>query len=333
MANDLMIYGAIAAPGAELIGDDVSPLAVVSEILKSAGKPLTVRINSPGGSVWGGLSITTAIRAHGNVTTIVDGIAASMASSAFLAGRRRIMQAGSRVMIHDPSACVMGRSQDMRKEADVIDGIAADMALMYSESTGGKVSVEDAAAMMAAETWLTPEQAVELGFAHSIEGKRTAFARIPETMQYRNAPKEVMQMSTEPNEAPGLLDRMMAKLTGTEQMRADLAQAEGALIDATARITSAEARATTAETALAAAQVEHAAALESAIAAARIEGAQENQRQVLKAAAPNPVPHVEESTETFATHSAKWDSLRASGDHVAAGKYYEAHRNQILAGA
>lgn len=140
-------------------------------------------------------------------------------------------------------------------------------------------------------------------------------------------------MSTEPNEAPGLLDRMMAKLTGTEQMRADLAQAEGALIDATARITSAEARATTAEAALAAAQVEHAAALESAIASARIEGAQENQRQVLKAAAPNPVPHVEESTETFATHSAKWDSMRASGDHVAAGKYYEAHRNQILAGA
>lgn len=325
MANDLMIYGAI--------GWEVSALDSVRAVSEAKGKPLNVRINSPGGYVWEGLAIANAIKAHGNVSTTVDALAASMGSVIFLAGKKRAMAAGSRLMIHNPTSFAGGESGDLRKEADVLDGIAADMALMYSESTGGKVSVEQAKEMMAAETWLTPEQAVELGFAHSIEGKRTAFARIPETMQYRNAPKEVMQMSTEPNEAPGLLDRMMAKLTGTEQMRADLAQAEGALIDATARITSAEARATTAEAALAAAQVEHAAALESAIAAARIEGAQENQRQVLKAAAPNPVPHVEESTETFATHSAKWDSLRASGDHVAAGKYYEAHRNQILAGA
>ena len=325
MANDLMIYGAI--------GWEVSALDSVRAVSEAKGKPLNVRVNSPGGFVWEGLAIANAIKAHGNASTTVDALAASMGSVIFLAGKRRAMASGSRLMIHNPASMAAGDSKDLRAEADVLDGIAADMALMYSESTGGKVSVEDASAMMAAETWLTPEQAVELGFAHSIEGKRTAFARIPETMQYRNAPKEVMQMSTEPNEAPGLLDRMMAKLTGTEQMRADLAQAEGALIDATARITSAEARATTAEAALAAAQVEHAAALESAIAAARIEGAQENQRQVLKAAAPNPVPHVEESTETFATHSAKWDSLRASGDHVAAGKYYEAHRNQILAGA
>lgn len=325
MANDLMIYG--------VIGWDVNALDSVRAISEAKGEPLNVRVNSPGGYVWEGLAIANAIKAHGNVSTTVDALAASMGSVIFLAGKKRVMASGSRLMIHNPASMAMGESSDLRKEADVLDGIAADMALMYSEATGGKVSVEDARAMMDAETWLSPEQAVELGFAHGIEGKRTAFAKIPETMKYRNAPKEVMQMSTENPEAPGLLDRMMAKLTGTEQMRTELAQAEAALVDATARISAAEARATTAEAALAAAKAEHVAALESAIAAARIDGAQENQKQVLKAAAPNPVPHVEEPTEVFTTHSAKWDSLRASGDHAAAGKYFEAHRNQILAGA
>lgn len=325
MANDLMIYGTI--------GWDVNALDSVRAISEAKGEPLNVRVNSPGGYVWEGLAIANAIKAHGNVSTTVDALAASMGSVIFLAGKKRVMASGSRLMIHNPASMAAGESADLRKEADVLDGIAADMALMYSEATGGKVSVEDARSMMDAETWLSPEQAVELGFAHGIEGKRTAFAKIPETMKYRNAPKEVMQMSTENPEAPGLLDRMMAKLTGTEQMRAELAQAEAALVDATARISAAEARATTAEAALAAAKAEHVAALESAVAAARIEGAQENQKQVLKAAAPNPVPHVEESTESFTTHSAKWDALRASGDHAAAGKYFEAHRNQILAGA
>lgn len=317
MANDLMIYGAI--------GWEVNALDSVRAVSEAKGKPLNVRVNSPGGYVWEGLAIANAIKAHGNVSTTVDALAASMGSVIFLAGKKRVMASGSRLMIHNPASMAAGESSDLRKEADVLDGIAADMALMYSEATGGKVSIEDARAMMDAETWLSPERAVELGFAHSIEGKRTAFAKIPETMQYRNAPKEVMQMSTEPNEAPGLLDRMMAKLTGTEQMRAELAQAEAALVDATARIASAE-------SALETAKAEHAAALESAVAAARIEGEQAGAKLVMQGSAPAPVPHVEESTEAFKTHSAKWDALRASGDHRAAGEYYSKHKNLILEG-
>lgn len=135
-------------------------------------------------------------------------------------------------------------------------------------------------------------------------------------------------MSTETPEAPGLLDRMMAKLTGTEQVRAELAQADALLADAVCRLSAAEARATTAEAALETAKAEHAAALE----AARIEGAQANQRANLQGAAPAPLAHVEENTETATTHSAKWDALRASGDHEAAGKYLAAHRLEILEG-
>ena len=324
MANDLMIYGAI--------GWDVNALDSVRAISEAKGRPLNVRVNSPGGYVWEGLAIANAIKAHGNASTTVDALAASMGSVIFLAGKRRTMASGSRLMIHNPASVAVGESSEMRKEADILDSIASDMALMYSEATGGKVSVEEAQAMMDAETWLSPEQAVDLGFAHGIEGKRTAFAKIPETIQYRNAPKEVMQMSTENPEAPGLLDRMMAKLTGTESIKAELALAESALVDATARIASSEARATTAEAALAAAKAEHAAALESAVAAARIEGEQAATKALMQGGAPSPIPHVEESTEAFTTHTAKWDALRASGDYKAAGEYRRAHETAILEG-
>ena len=131
---------------------------------------------------------------------------------------------------------------------------------------------------------------------------------------------------------PGLLDRMLAKVTGTETIKAELAKAEGALTEAVGRIESAEARATSAEAALEAAKVEHAAALSAAVAAAKIEGAQEFAAQNLMASAPEPLPHVEESTEAFTTHSAKWDALRASGDFTAAGEYYSKHKNLILEG-
>ncbi|MCH9834658.1 Clp protease ClpP, partial [bacterium] len=112
--SDLMIYGAI--------GWDVNALDTVREISKAKGKPMNVRVNSPGGDVWEGLAIANALREHGNADTFVDGIAASMGSVIFLAGKKRTMASGTRLMIHNPTSFAGGESKDMRKEADVLDG-------------------------------------------------------------------------------------------------------------------------------------------------------------------------------------------------------------------
>ncbi|MBK9580330.1 MAG: Clp protease ClpP [Fibrobacteres bacterium] len=168
---DLLIYGAI--------GWDVSAIDTVREISKARGQSLNVRVNSPGGYVWEGLAIANAIRGHGSASTFVDGLAASMGSVIFLAGSRRVMAEGSRLMIHNPTSFAGGESDDLRKEADVLDGIADDMAQMYSDATGGKVSKKKCIEMMDAETWLGPAEAVEMGFAHAVEGRATAWAKIP----------------------------------------------------------------------------------------------------------------------------------------------------------
>lgn len=321
--SDLLLYGAV--------GWDINALDTVREISKARGSDLNIRVNSPGGYVWEGLAIANAIKGHGSASTFVDGLAASMGSVIFLAGKKRVMAKGSRLMIHNPTSFAGGESKDLRSEADVLDGIAEDMAAMYSEVTDGKVTVEQAREMMDAETWLTPDEAVALGFAHGIEGKAAAFAKIPESMHFKNQPKEVGQMPTE-NTEPNLLDRMLAKVTGTEQIRADLTRAESALTEAVAKIGALEARAIAAESALAEATAAHSAALTDAVASAKIEGAQEFAAQNLKASAPEALPHVEESTEAFTTHSAKWEALRASGDYAAAGTYYAAHKQLILEG-
>lgn len=328
--SDLLLYGAI--------GWDVMALDVVREVSKAKGEKLTVRVNSPGGYVWEGLAIANAIKGHGNTTTHVDGLAASMGSVIFLAGKKRLMATGSRLMIHNPTSYAGGEANDLRAEADVLDGIANDMAAMYSEVTGGKVSVDKAREMMDAETWLSPDEAVALGFAHGIEGKAAAFAKIPESMKFKHAPQEATVPT--PENEPSLLERMLAKVNGTSEIKADLAKAEGALSEAVAKITATEGRATAAEAraseavaALEAANTAHALALTEAVAAAKIEGAQEFAAHNLKVSAPDGMSHVEEGDlETFTTHTAKEKALRESGRLQEAAAYYSAHKKEIFAG-
>lgn len=323
--SDLLIYGAI--------GWDVSAIDTVREISKARGQSLNVRVNSPGGYVWEGLAIANAIRGHGSASTFVDGLAASMGSVIFLAGSRRVMAEGSRLMIHNPTSFAGGESDDLRKEADVLDGIADDMAQMYSDATGGKVTKKKCIEMMDAETWLGPAEAVEMGFAHAVEGRATAWAKIPQNMKFRNQPQEITAMDPNTTEEPGLLERMLGKLTGTETMKADITRLESALTEAVGRVSSAEARATELAAALESSHAAHAVALAEAVAAAKIEGAQEFAAHSLKASAPDPVPHVEEGDlESFPTHTAKETFLRESGRLEEAAAYYSAHKNSIIIG-
>ena len=64
---------------------------------------IKVSINSPGGSVIGGLSIFTAlISSEKKVITQIDGIAASIAAVIFMAGQERVMMEYGLFMIHNP---------------------------------------------------------------------------------------------------------------------------------------------------------------------------------------------------------------------------------------
>lgn len=332
--NDVMIYGEI--------GWDVSSASTVRAIMDAAPGPLNVRVNSPGGFVFEGLAIASAIKRRTGVTTYNDGLAASMGSVVFVSGDRRVMAPGTLLMIHNPASGAWGDADDLKKEAAVLDVIAGEMANIYASASGGKVSKEKALEMMDAETWLTPTEAVELGFAHEIEGAAQAFARMSPRMHYRNAPKEVRMPDEVTEPKTGLLDRIMSAMPGgadrakMQALEAENAQMVATVTEAVAKLQDAEARLADA-TAKHAQEIEsmkaaHAANLETEVAAAKIKGGQEFAAQWSKGNSPDPLPHVETVEEQTTTHSAKWAALYEAGKYEEAAEYHKAHKTEILKG-
>ena len=71
---------------------------------EAPGTPITLYINSPGGSVTDGLGLYDTIRIlKSPVNTVCLGLAASMGAVLFLAGEERLMLPHAKVMIHDAS--------------------------------------------------------------------------------------------------------------------------------------------------------------------------------------------------------------------------------------
>lgn len=106
--------------------EDVTPAQFRSVISKlDKGEELQVAINSPGGSVYGGIAIANMIRqlsAKGHkVTAIVEGLAASIASVIMCACDKVVLGESSLVMIHNCWSVVQGDSNTLRKEAETMD--------------------------------------------------------------------------------------------------------------------------------------------------------------------------------------------------------------------
>lgn len=128
---------------------------------------LTVRLNSPGGSVFEGIAVANALRAHpAEVTVRVEGLAASIASVIALAGDRLIMAPQSMIMIHDASGGCWGQAADMQQMAEILDKISDNIADAYAAKAGGTRA--EWRARMLAETWYSADEAVEAGLADEV---------------------------------------------------------------------------------------------------------------------------------------------------------------------
>lgn len=137
---------------------------LIAELRGITAPRMRVRINSPGGSVFEGIAIANALRAHpASVTVQVDSIAASIASVIAMAGDRIEMAPNSMMMIHDASGLCLGNASDMEEMAELLDLISDNIADAYSARAGG--TREQWRERMRAETWYLPEDAVENGLA------------------------------------------------------------------------------------------------------------------------------------------------------------------------
>lgn len=136
---------------------------------------ITVKIFSCGGYVFDGWAIYNALKAHkAKVTVRIDGLAASIASIIAMAGDEVVVCAASLLMVHKPSVDLFWGAMDadqLKREAAALDQIQTVLNSIYVAKTGlDSVTID---AMINAETWITPTEAVTLGFANSIDNTIT----------------------------------------------------------------------------------------------------------------------------------------------------------------
>src|SRR5262245_57482726 len=145
--------------------------------LPTSVKRLDIHINSPGGSVFEAQGIYSRLADHRSQKIVyIDGLAASAASIIAMVGHKIYIRANANMMIHLPSGLAMGNADDMRQMATALDSITESMINVYNKRTGlDRGEIRD---LLAAETWFSPQDAIEKGFADEMRGVVKAAASL-----------------------------------------------------------------------------------------------------------------------------------------------------------
>lgn len=149
----IKIYGVI---GWDILADDVF------DQVEGHEGPIDVHINSYGGFVTDAVAIYNILERHeGRVTAFVDGVSASAASIVMLGADEIAAPSNATIMIHRPWGASIGTSDDMRRSANVLDMTEEQMLDMYASRMS--VSRAEVADMLDEETWMTAQQALDVG--------------------------------------------------------------------------------------------------------------------------------------------------------------------------
>jgi len=159
---------------------------------------LEVFINSGGGIASDGAAIHALLaRRSGATNVIIDGIAASAASLIAMAGDKVFMSTGAVMMIHDPSGFTVGTSEDHSKSIEGLEALANSYARVYAAKSGK--TPNEARAIMKAESWYSPADAVAAGFADDLYlGKAKSVAAFDYRV-YANAPQRLVALASNKN--------------------------------------------------------------------------------------------------------------------------------------
>jgi len=160
----IRMYGPIDSWGG-FWGISTKDVGQVLDALPDSVTQVILRINSPGGEVFEGVSILNMLRAHkATVTAVVDGLAASAASVIAAGCDETVMSPGTQMMIHSPWTFTLGNATELRKDADRLEGIESSLIEIYQAKAGNA----DWATLLAEETWYTAAETVTAGLADRV---------------------------------------------------------------------------------------------------------------------------------------------------------------------
>ncbi|MDP2205428.1 MAG: ATP-dependent Clp protease proteolytic subunit [Alphaproteobacteria bacterium] len=202
-------------------------LLYLNSDLSGEGKskePITMYVNSPGGSVIAGLAIYDVMRSiDAKITTIGTGYQASMGSILLVAGDERKMTRSSKYMIHQP---LSGNGQstqltDIEIGADFTNRLKEDLVDIYVRHTG--LNHDFWNTVLNRDTWLSAEQAKAMGVVSEIivgTAKATlheAFSIPADRKEYRESfvPKTAADIKAAINSDVELTNSKGAKVKST----------------------------------------------------------------------------------------------------------------------
>lgn len=175
----------------------------VIDALKEAdgeGKTVQLRINSPGGDVFEGVAISTAIkRMKAKTVAVIDGLAASIASLIAISCDEIEMPSNAFMMIHKAWTVSFGNADELMAMAEVLSKIDEQLANAYLAKATALIGEDaangiDFAQLMKDETWLTAQDAAAFGLCSAVmdEVQIAASIRPDVAAKFQNTPAELI---------------------------------------------------------------------------------------------------------------------------------------------
>ncbi|KAJ2147139.1 hypothetical protein IW136_000247 [Coemansia sp. RSA 678] len=158
------------------VNDSQSSLIIAQLLFLEAedpDKPVSMYINSPGGSVTSGMAIYDTMQyVQCPISTLCTGQACSMGSLLLTAGAKgqRFALPNSSIMVHQPSGGAEGQASDIAIHAREILKTRERLNRIYAKHTGQTVDVIERA--MERDNFMTPEEALAFGLIDRVLEKR-----------------------------------------------------------------------------------------------------------------------------------------------------------------
>ena len=239
--KDIFVYGEIYSDQSEYASDwGIVSLTTIKNQLEDIPEDtdeIIVHINSPGGDVFEGFGIHDYLRGIANqkniqITTIIEGLSASIATVVSLAGDVRKMTQHSSFMIHNPvSSIAWGDADDFESQAELMRALEDKIINFYVDKTGKDRETVDK--WMAEETWFDADGAFQNGFIGEIIQDVAVAAKADLRSESANKflTKNLIKMKKEENKAKSVLNKIKSFLADPVESNLKLTTADGTEIE------------------------------------------------------------------------------------------------------
>lgn len=185
------------------IGWEIKADEIIDQLNKSKGDDIEVHLASPGGSVFEGIEIYNAFRDYkrkypkSQMMLTIKGLAASMASYIAVNPAFDLVFAEDNAvfMIHNVQGGAIGDYREMKKTAEVFEGLTDLLSQAYSKKNGK--SKKEIRSLMDDETWYFGDEILESGYVDEIlktdDKKEKQSAVASAKLNYQNMIENVNQ--------------------------------------------------------------------------------------------------------------------------------------------